>query len=296
LDGLNTSSILAVAFFSTVFDVTTSLQNCQVNVGIFALMLLAAAQYAEGKYIRAGLALSFATNLKLFPFTLGLCLLMGFQKRYWMAFLGGMLLWLALPALFLGTGHNIGLIGHWIDLMLWDLTRELTMLDMGSFLELHFGMGHAVRDVLAVMVGVLIGLGTFDLFRKQYTDLVDRFLLPVNGLYVLVFSYLSESPTSVLATAGIFLIAVEALARKNRAWLYWILWGLALLLVPLFYTDLVPKVWSEGARGFHLKTVGYIYILTILGVIFHNRYRRRSLPDSAALPKSEIKSQVVRAS
>ena len=166
---------------STLIDVTVSLENCQVNVGIFALMLLAAAQYAEGKYVRAGLVLSLATNLKLFPFALALCFLTGFRKRYWGAYWGGLLLWLALPALVVGVDSTFRLHGDWLKLMTWDQTRNLDMLDLGSFLELHFGIDPAIRNPFAVMVGFFIGLVTLQLFRDGRHDLVDRFLLPSTG-------------------------------------------------------------------------------------------------------------------
>jgi hypothetical protein len=191
-------------------------------------------------------------------------------------------LWLVFPALFVGPKANIRLVTDWISLMSWDQTRELSMLDVGNFLQLHFGMDPGIRDVFAVVCGFLIGLGTFLLIRSERTDLIDRFLLPVNGLYVLVFSYLSESPTSVLATAGIFLIAIRALSDEDRPWLYWILWGVALMLVPAFYSDLVPRDWSEWARSFHLKTVGYVYVLAVLSFIFYQRYRGSVLPDTVA--------------
>ncbi len=270
--GLSWQSVAVVAFFSTIFDVTVAVQNCQVNVGIFALMFFAAAQYAEGKFVRAGLVLSLATNLKLFPFTLGLCLLMGFKKEYWMAFFGGLLLWLALPSVLVGFEANMRLHSEWLQLMTWDQTRDVYMLDVGSFLALHFGMDPAIRNLLAVTVGLLIGLGTLYVFRKQRNDLVDWFLLPINGLYVLLFSYLSESPTSVLAVAGIFLIGIEALSDRKRAALYWAHWGIALMLIPVFYSDLVPNHWGEWARAFHLKTIGYLYVSIVLGFIFRRRY------------------------
>ena len=272
LTGFSWQSIAVVAFFSTVFDVTVAVQNCQVNVGIFALMILATAQYAEGKFVRAGLVLSLATNLKLFPFTLGLCLLMGFQKKYWLAFLGGLLLWIAVPSFLVGFEENLRLHSEWLQLMTWDQTRDVTMLDVGSFLALHFDVDPAVRNPLALIVGFFIGLGTLYVFKRRRDDLVDRFLLPLNGLYVLLFSYLSESPTSVLAVAGIFLIGIEALSDRKRAALYWALWGVALVLIPLFYSDLVPNDWGEWARAFHLKTIGYLYVSVVLAFIFRRRY------------------------
>jgi hypothetical protein len=121
---------------------------------------------------------------------------------------------------------------------------------------------------MAVVFGLFVGVASLYLFRKGRTELIARFLVPVNGLYVLLFSYLSESATSILATPAIFLIAMEALNEKTRAWRYWILWILALLLIPVFYSDLVPKAWSLWARGFHLKTVGYVYISIVIGFLF----------------------------
>ncbi|MGD9345640.1 MAG: glycosyltransferase family 87 protein [Candidatus Aminicenantes bacterium] len=268
------SGMMLVAFVSIVSDSILAIQICQVNAGIFGLMLLAAAQYSEKKHVRSGLLLSLAVNLKIFPFTLALCYLAGFKKRFWMAFWIGLALWFLLPAAFIGADYNFELLGEWYKLMTWDQTRNLEMLDIGNFLELHFGISQAVRNPLAILVGLLIGAGTLYLFRKNRTGLIDSFLLPVNGLYVLLFSYLSESATSILATPAIFLIGMEAFKEKIRARLYWLFWALALFLIPVFYSDLVLKSWSWWARGFHLKTVGYVYISVVMGILFAKRYKK----------------------
>lgn len=268
------SSMMFLAFISVVSDSILAVQICQVNAGIFGLMLLAAAQYSEGKHLKSGLLLSLATNLKLFPFTLAFCFLAGFKKKFWLAFWIGLAFWFFLPVLFIGADYNFELWREWYNLMTWDQTRNLEMLDIGNFLDLHFGIPQAVRNPMAVMFGLLIGGATLCLFRKGRTELIHRFLVPVNGLYILLFSYLSESATSILATPVIFLVAIEALKEKTRAWRHWILWILALLLIPLFYSDLVPRSWSLWSRSFHLKTVGYVYISIVIGFLFAKYYRK----------------------
>lgn len=268
-------NMMAFAFFSLILDTTLSVQICQVNALLFGLMLLAAAYFHERKYVRAGLLLSLATNLKLFPFTLGLCFLLGFKKKYWVAFWGGLLFWFLLPALFLGWGYNLELLGNWVKLMTWDQTRSLEMLDVGNFVAYHFGLSQNIRNPLAVLTGLVIGLGTLYLLRKGQPVFVDRYLVAVNGLYILLFSYLSESATSVLATVAIFLLAMQALQAQRHAWFYWICWGLALLLIPWFYSDGVPESWTLWARAFHLKTVGYVFVSLVLGHIFYRHYRDR---------------------
>jgi hypothetical protein len=268
------SSMMFLAYISIVSDSILSVQICQVNAGIFGLMLLAVAQYSEGKYLKSGLLLSLATNLKIFPFTLAFCLLLGFKKKFWLAFWIGLVFWIFLPMLFIGADYNFELLGEWFKLMTWDQTRNLEMLDIGNFLDLHFGIPQAIRNPVAVMFGLLIGVATLYLFRKNRTELINRFLVPVNGLYVLLFSYLSESATSILATPAIFLVAMEALKEKTQAWRYWILWILALLLIPVFYSDVVFKSWSMWARGFHLKTVGYVFISIVFGFLFAKYYRK----------------------
>jgi hypothetical protein len=270
------SGMMFLSFVSVASDSILAIQICQVNAGIFGLMLLAAAQYSEGKHLKSGLLLSLATNLKIFPFTLAFCYLADFKKKFWLAYWIGLVFWFLLPIVFLGADYNFELLGEWFKLMTWDQTRNLEMLDIGNFLDLHFGIPQAVRNPLAVIFGLLIGATAFYLFRKRRSELIDRFLLPVNGLYVLLFSYLSESATSILATPAIFLIAMEALKEKTRSWRYWILWILSLLLIPVFYSDLVLKSWSWWARGFHLKTVGYVYISIILGILFVKYYRKQS--------------------
>ncbi len=270
------SSMMFLAFISIVSDSILAVQICQVNAGIFGLMLLAAAQYSEGKHLKSGLLLSLATSLKIFPFTLAFCFLAGFKKKFWLAFWIGLAFWFFLPVLFIGADYNFELLGEWYNLMTWDQTRNLEMLDIGNFLNLHFGIPQAVRNPLAVLFGLLIGWTTLYLFRKGRTELINRFLVPVNGLHILLFSYLSESATSILATTAIFLVAMEALKEKTRAWRYWILWILALLLIPVFYSDLVLKSWSLWARSFHLKTVGYVYISIVIGFLFAKLYKKSS--------------------
>lgn len=266
-------SVFLLAFFSIIFDTTVNIQNCQVNAWILGLMILGAAQYAKGKYVKSGLLLSLASNLKLFPFTLGLCLLTGFKKKYWAAFGGGIFLWFVLPALFLGWRRNLTLLNQWFEFMSWDQTRSLNMLDVGSFLDMHFGLSVWWRNPLAVLVGIAVGLGTWMLFRQGKDSLLHRFLLPINGLYILLFSYLSESPTSILAVPVIFLLAMEALSAPRFRWVFRILWILALVLVPLFYSDLIPSSWSLWARNFHLKTLGYLYLSIVICILFYRHYR-----------------------
>lgn len=270
------SGMMFLAFVSVASDSILAIQICQVNAGIFGLMLLAAAQYSEGKHLKSGLLLSLATNLKIFPFTLAFCYLVDFKKKFWLAYWIGLVFWFLLPIVFLGADYNFELLGEWFKLMTWDQTRNLEMLDIGNFLDLHFGIPQAVRNPMAVIFGLLIGAAAFYLFRKRRSELIGRFLLPVNGLYVLLFSYLSESATSILATPAIFLIAMEAFKEKTQAWRYWMLWILTMLLIPVFYSDLVLKSWSWWARGFHLKTVGYVYISIIIGILFTKYYKNSS--------------------
>jgi hypothetical protein len=251
-----------VALGSVAFDLATSLQNCQVNAGIFALMLLGAADYAEGKWVRSGLAMSLATNLKLFPFTLALCLMAGLRARFWLSFLSGLALWLLLPASLLGLSTNQELHRQWVHRMASDRAGDFAMLDLGTFFEIHLGLS-GLRYPVALIVGAGLGLLAFVLFQRGDDKRLDRFLVPLNALYVLLFSYLSESPTSVLAVAGIFLIGARAASGGPRARIYGCAFFVALALVPLAYSNLAPPALEEWARSVHLKTVGYAYVFLL---------------------------------
>ncbi|HXV60972.1 MAG TPA: glycosyltransferase family 87 protein [Vicinamibacteria bacterium] len=261
------SKLKWVALGSIALDLAVAIQNAQVNLGIFGLMLLGAAQYAEGKCFRSGLVLSLATNLKLFPFTLVLCLLTSWNAHFWVSVVGGTLAWFLLPAALLGIERNLELHRQWMQLMWRDEDRPFIMLDIGSFLERHFGIDGAIRYPVGVAVGIAIGIGCLVLFRRGERERLHRFLLPINGLYVLLFSYLSESPTSVLAVAGIFLIGATAVEKSGER-IYWAAWVLALVLVPGLYSDFAPPHIEAWARAIHLKTVGYLYVTTMLLILF----------------------------
>jgi hypothetical protein len=279
LGGSRALPVLALA--SIVLDLATSLQNCQVNAAIFALMMLAAAQYAEKAHVRAGLALSLATNVKLFPFTLALCLMTGLRLRFWLSFLLGLALSFLMPAAVVGFSANTKLHRQWYDRMTHDRGGDLSMLDLGSFLEIHFRRGDLgeLLSPMAVAVGIGLGLFSFAFFRRGEDQRLNRFLLPLTGLYVLLFSYLSESPTSVLAVAGIYLIGAKAVTGERFSWRWGAAWALALALVPLFYTDLVPSAAERWARSVHLKTAGYLYVFVMnLGLAL--AYQERTRPVS----------------
>ncbi len=260
-----------IALASVALDLAVTIQNAQVNLVTWALMLLGGAQYAESKLVRSGLVLSLATNLKLFPFTLGLCLLTDGKPLFWLSFLGGTLLWFLLPAALLGFARDLELHRHWIRLMSRDQSHEFEMLDIGSFLDVHFGIDADISTFLALSTGFVIGLTCLILFRRGERRRLHRFLAPVNGLYVLLFSYLSESPTSILATGGIFLIGARAAAKRasrRRAAFYWAAWILALVLVPGFYSELATSGLQAWSRAVHLKTIGYLYVAAVLVVLF----------------------------
>jgi hypothetical protein len=119
------------------------------------------------------------------------------------------------------------------------------------------------RYPVALIVGAGLGLLAFVLFQRGDDKRLDRFLVPLNALYVLLFSYLSESPTSVLAVAGIFLIGARAASGGPRARIYGCAFFVALALVPLAYSNLAPPALEEWARSVHLKTVGYAYVFLL---------------------------------
>ena len=54
---------------------------------------------------------------------------------------------------------------------------------------------------------------------------------------------------------------------KSRRGLYWSMWAAALALVPLFYSDLVPRAWNLWAEAVHLKTVGYLWTAAACGFL-----------------------------
>jgi hypothetical protein len=163
--------------------------------------------------------------------------------------------------------------------MTHDRGGDLSMLDLGSFLEIHTGWGAELLAPAAVAVGVGLGLFSFLCFRRGDDPTLNRFLLPLTALYVLLFSYLSESPTSVLAVAGIYLIGARAVAGERISWGWTAAWALALALVPLFYTDLVPRAAEGWARSVHLKTAGYLYLFVVnLGLAL--AYQARTRPVS----------------
>ncbi len=79
----------------------------------------------------------------------------------------------------------------------------------------------------------------------------------------------------VVATGGVFLIGMEAVRDEKHRRHYLFLWTISLLLIPVFYSSLVTHAMSQWARGFHMKTVGYVFTAVVVGVLFRKHRERR---------------------
>ena len=210
-----------------VIAAITSLQNSQSNIFITGLLILSFVFFEEGKNLWAALLIAITVYIKLFGF-LAFALLMFYPKRVqsivysflWLIFLG------LLPLLIVSPGHLLLMYKSWLSLLLQDHTVSMGMSAMGVLNSLfHID----IQKNSVVFIGMLLFSSSF-LKKKAYKDIQFRYLILSSILiWVVIFNHKAESPTYILAVAG---IAVWFFTQKTNSI------NLVLLIFTFIFTEL----------------------------------------------------------
>lgn len=189
--------------FSAI-ELMTSMQNSQSNGLIAGLLIAAFIMLEKERILWATLFITLTVFIKLFG--LVACLLFLFYPKKWLRIVGCMLFWnvllLLLPALFCGYTQLIFLYKSWLTLLSQDHAVSLGYSVLG-FVQtwLHW----QVNKTGLLIAGSLCLLIPF-IKTKKYTYYFYRIhLLALVLVWMVVFNHKAESPTFIIAVAGIAL-------------------------------------------------------------------------------------------
>lgn len=240
-------------------ELLTSVQNAQSNGLIAGLIILAFNRLEKGQAAMPALFITLTVFIKLFglvAFALFLLYRPKVRLAAWTA-LWTMLL-AFIPVVFSGVGGLIFQYKSWWRMLGEDHSASVGLSVMG-WLETWFG--YAGSKTLVTLAGVV--LFCLPLVKvKQYADFMYRALLLASVLlWVIIFNHKAESPTFVIAMAG---VAVWYFMQPTTGWKIALV-VLAFVLTSLSPTDLFPRpVRDQLVTPYVLKAVPCIFIWLVI--------------------------------
>jgi hypothetical protein len=238
-----------------LLEMLTSIQNDQSNALLVALMLLAYTSLEQDKIGRATALLSLATYIKIFPIVAFAWIL--FYPSRWksMAWSAFHVAWMALiPMLFVGKDQLLWQYQNWGAMLAQDFSDSFGLSVM-AWCQTWFGIV-AKKEILGL--GILVFIA-FSILWTQYSKARYRInMVAFTLVWMVVFNHKAESPTFVIAMAG---VGFWYFTKEKASLLDTILIVLAFVFTSLSPTDLFPRALRQMlVTPYILKAVPCIWI------------------------------------
>ena len=238
-----------------LIELMTSMQNEQSNALIAGLLILSFGLLEKDKPFFATLCIVFSGFIKLFGIV-GFALFLFYPKKAKLILytLFWILILLVTPLLFVDFDQIVNLYNSYLNLLMNDHDASFGFSVMG-WLHSWFSVG--INKNLIVAFGGIVFLLPFCRI-KMYKEFMFRYLLLCSILiWVVIFNHKAESPTFIIAMAGIALWFVKS--EKNV--LNIILFIMAFILTSLSPTDIFPRyLRDEFVKPYVLKAFPCILI------------------------------------
>ena len=217
------------------FEMLTSIQNSQSNCLMGGLIILAYGCMQQQKILLATLWLVVATYIKVYG-AIGFCLFLFYPGK--LKFVLYATLWTvvlaALPLCVTTYSNLVQQYHNWADLLRADATAA-TGISVAGWLNKWFGFSN-IRGYVTVtgLVLFLLPLVRFGLYRNEVFKLL---MLAFMLIWVIIFNHKAESPTYIIAVAG---VGIWYFALPKAAWRTGLLW-LVFIFTSLSATDIFPR-------------------------------------------------------
>ncbi|MBC8487076.1 MAG: DUF2029 domain-containing protein [Bacteroidetes bacterium] len=238
-----------------LIELMTSMQNAQSNALIAGLIILAFGLLEKDKYLFATFCITFSVFIKLFGIV-GFALFLFYPKKWRLVLHSALwsILLLAIPLIFIDFGQYKLLFSSFWNMLSNDHSISYGYSVMGW---LNSWFGFEINKFFIVVIGVLVFL--IPLSRiKEYKNYTFRFLtLSSLLIWVVIFNHKAESPTFIIAMAGVSLWFVTSEKSKINI----ILFVSAFILTSLSPTDIFPRfLRNEIVNPYALKSFPIILI------------------------------------
>lgn len=258
LPGLDGRSRSLFVWF-ILLELIGALQHSQTNPMVVGLLLLTFSSCERDRPWTAALFLALAGSVKIFPMVAGLAFLLYPQR---MRLILGTVVWVvvlaALPLLFVSPAGLAWQYGNWW--VLHTTSTHAAGLGMSAVGILHSWFHvDPPRVVLLAVAGAIAALPLTNVGAREQLPFRAAFFGSML-MWMIAFNHLSESPTFVIAMAGIGLWYFY----QERTPLHLALLWMALLLVSVSYSDLVPHGFRE--RFIHPYAIKALPVVVVWAV------------------------------
>jgi len=226
----------AIVFWLVFIEMLTSIQNCQSNALIAALIIFAFTLLEKKKLFLAAFCIVFSAYIKLFGIV-AIILFLFYPDK--IKFILYTLLWAAilffLPLLAISFHQLIFLYQSWGKMLAEDQTISWGLSVMG-IIKSWFNLD--VPKMYVQIVGVIVLCLPLLSFKSWNEPMFRTLYLSSVMIWVVIFNHRAESPTFIIALCGMAIWFVS----QNSSPMNIFLIIFALVLTSLSPTDLFPKV------------------------------------------------------
>ena len=262
-------------------DAVGSMQNAQSNVLSAGLMILAFVELERRRELTAAIAVALGTLTKLFPIAAAAFAIFRPYRIPRFALLGIAcgVVGIAAPLLLVSPEQLKELYRSWGALSKTDaLTRGYSVMELLEML-FHADWPNAPLQ----LAGAAIMLAPLRRYWMYGTERFRLLFLASVLMFCVIFNHKAESPTFVIATAG---VAIWFLNVERNA-ISWAAFAVFLVGTTLSSSDVMPEALQEGFfEPYKIKTVPVLVVWALTQVELWRMGSRRSSGafDARALP------------
>ncbi|MEO0312109.1 MAG: hypothetical protein RIQ89_1766 [Bacteroidota bacterium] len=223
----------------SLIELTTATHNSQSNALVAGLVIIAFAMFQRQKFTLAAFLISISAFIKIFSIVAFIIFLLRptILKSIIKIALSTIILF-ALPLLFIKPQQLFDQYQNWLFMLAADHSSS-TGLSLMGIIELYTGSTDSKNGIL--ILGILLFFIPVIVVWKKIKN--ELWLLSMLLLWLVIFNHKSESPTYIIAIAGIA-IGIFHQAQLNKIdWLFLILVGIGCQLIT---TDLFPPSWRNN--------------------------------------------------
>ncbi len=215
-------------------ELLTCLQNTQSNGLMCGLMIAAYGSMQRGKPLWATLWLVLSVYIKVYG-AIGFCLFLFYpgKPKFILYAAMWMVLFAAMPLLVTPMPTLLWQYQNWVDLMRADAAAA-TGMSVAGWLHTWFGLDN-VKAIVSIggIVLFLVQFVRFDLYRNELFKLL---MLASMLIWVVIFNHKAESPTFIIAIAG---VGIWYYASPRATWRTAV-FVMTLIFTSFSTTDLFP--------------------------------------------------------
>lgn len=258
------SNAKSLLLWFLIVELLTSLQNAQSNALLAGLIIGAFGCMQRGKTLWAALWLVLATYIKVYG-AVGFCLFLFYPDK--LKFVLYAALWTIIfaitPVIVTPLHTLVWQYQNWAHMMAADQSASYGLSVMG-WLHSWFGLNRGKNYVM--LIGIILFFLPFVRWQLYKNETYRLLMLAATLIWVIIFNYKAESPTFIIAVAG---VGIWYFVKKPQIWRTAML-GIVFVFTCLTVTDIFPHSIKDSVLvPYSVKVVPCIllWLITLTEII-----------------------------